>query len=87
VERSVSAICREVSYFPRNTAGRQQVLLPAISEPLYRAFHNVLRDYNFFRKPVVHVFPKTLRMEGTNQKARIIAGVKIIDALILTRVW
>jgi len=41
-----SRVRRNVIYFPRNTAGPLQVILPDNSALLYSTFQNVLRDYN-----------------------------------------
>jgi len=41
----------------------------------------------YYREPIVHVFTKIFLIEGTTQKARIIAKLKIIDASISTRMW
>ena len=37
--------------------------------PLYRVFHNVLRDYKKidYRKTVGHIFTKPVQIEGTTQ--------------------
>jgi len=80
----VSGIRRDISYSSRTTAGRQQVLLPAISWS-FITYSGITTIY--YRKTKGHIFTKNLETEGTTQKARIIAAVKNIDAPMLTLLW
>ena len=80
----MSGIRRDISYSSRTTAGRQQVLLPAISWS-FITFSGIATIY--YSKTKGHIFTKNLETEGTTQKARIIAKLKIIDASISTRMW